>query len=115
MSKKKYIDIEKPNFGETSFIDDIRAIVSAARDASYRMANLMQVVQNWLVGRRIVEQEQQGKRRADYGKRVIEMASQTLTEEFGSGFQKPKCVIFANSTLLSMIYIFSRRCLLNSK
>ena len=88
MSKKKYIDIEKPNFGETSFIDDIRAIVSAARDASYRMANLMQVVQNWLVGRRIVEQEQQGKRRADYGKRVIEMASQTLTEEFGSGFSE---------------------------
>ncbi len=88
MSKKKYIDMEKPNLGETSFIADIRAIVSAARDASYRMANLMQVVQNWLVGRRIVEQEQQGKRRADYGKRVIEMASQTLTEEFGSGFSE---------------------------
>ena len=79
---------EKTDLGENSFIADIRAIVSAARDASYRMANLMQVVQNWLVGRRIVEQEQHGKSRAGYGNHVIEMASQTLTEEFGSGFSE---------------------------
>ena len=88
MGKRENTDIEKTDLGENSFIADIRAIVSAARDASYRMANLMQVVQNWLVGRRIVEQEQQGKSRAGYGNRVIEMASQTLTEEFGSGFSE---------------------------
>lgn len=40
---------------ETIFVNDLRTIVSAARDASYRMANLMQVAQNWLIGRRIVE------------------------------------------------------------
>ena len=50
---------------ETIFVNDLRTIVTAARDASYRMANLMQVAQNWLIGRRIVEQEQQGKIRAD--------------------------------------------------
>ena len=37
---------------ETIFVNDLRTIVSAARDASYRMANLMQVAQNWLIGRR---------------------------------------------------------------
>lgn len=88
MTKKKYISVEKTNTEENSFVSDIRAIVSAARDASYRMANLLQVVQNWLVGRRIVEQEQQGKPRAGYGQHVIELASQALTEEFGSGFSE---------------------------
>ena len=70
---------------ETIFVNDLRTIVSAARDASYRMANLMQVAQNWLIGRRIVEQEQQGKIRAEYGKHVVELASQVLTKEFGQG------------------------------
>ena len=73
---------------ETVFIRDLRAIVSAARDTSYRMANMMQVLQNWLIGRRIVVEEQQGKARADYGKHVIELASKSLTEEFGHGFSE---------------------------
>lgn len=73
---------------ETIFVNDLRTIVSAARDASYRMANLMQVAQNWLIGRRIVEQEQQGKIRAEYGKHVVELASQFLTKEFGQGFSE---------------------------
>lgn len=60
---------------EDIFISDLRTIVSAARDTSYRMANMMQVLQNWLIGRRIVVQEQQGKARADYGKHIIELAS----------------------------------------
>ena len=41
---------------------------------------------NWLVGRRIVEQEQHGEARAQYGKHVIEIASLTLTAEFGKGY-----------------------------
>ena len=73
---------------ETIFVNDLRTIVSAARDVSYRMANLMQVAQNWLIGRRIVEQEQQGKIRAEYGKHVVELASQVLTKEFGQGFSE---------------------------
>lgn len=73
---------------ENIFVSDLRTIVSAARDTSYRMANMMQVLQNWLIGRRIVVQEQQGKARADYGKHIIELASQSLTEEFGRGFSE---------------------------
>lgn len=73
---------------ENIFISDLRTIVSAARDTSYRMANVMQVLQNWLIGRRIVVEEQQGKARADYGKHIIELASQSLTEEFGRGFSE---------------------------
>lgn len=73
---------------ESGFISDLRSIVATARDTSYRMANIMQVIQNWLIGKRIVEQEQQGEQRAGYGKHVIEIASRTLTEEFGTGFSE---------------------------
>ena len=52
------------------------------------MANMMQVLQNWLIGRRIVVQEQQGRARADYGKHVIEFASLSLSEAFGRGFSE---------------------------
>ena len=79
---------------ETIFVNDLRTIVSAARDASYRMANLMQVAQNWLIGRRIVEQEQQGKIRAEYGKHVVELASQVLAKEFGQGFSETQIKSF---------------------
>ena len=73
---------------ESGFISDLRSIVATARDTSYRMANIMQVIQNWLIGKRIVEQEQQGEQRAGYGKHIIEIASHTLTEEFGTGFSE---------------------------
>ena len=73
---------------ENIFIKDLRTIVSAARDTSYRMANIMQVLQNWLIGRRIVVQEQQGRVRADYGKHIIELASLSLSEAFGRGFSE---------------------------
>ena len=43
---------------------------------------------NWLIGRRIVEEEQAGEVRAKYGKHVIELASKALTEEFGKGFSE---------------------------
>ena len=40
----------------------------------------------WNIGKRIVEEEQQGKERADYGKHLLKLLSVALTEEFGKGF-----------------------------
>ena len=73
---------------DTSFVGDLKIIVGSAREYSYRAANLMQVISNWLVGWRIVEQEQQGSKRAEYGKHVIALASKALTEEFGKGYSE---------------------------
>lgn len=73
---------------DNSFVGDLKIIVGSAREYSYRAANLMQVVSNWLVGWRIVEQEQHGSKRAEYGKHVIELASKALTEEFGRGYSE---------------------------
>ena len=74
---------------ETSFVEDIKQIVSTAKTQAYRAVNMMQVASNWLLGWRIVEQMQQGKERADYGTYVIKLASEVLTSEFGEGYSIP--------------------------
>lgn len=71
---------------EKSFVSDLKSIAGEARRQAYRTANQLLVVRNWLIGWCIVEQEQAGKGRAEYGKQVLELASRTLSEEFGKGF-----------------------------
>lgn len=73
---------------DRKFISDIKEIVYAAKQRAYQAADICQVVSNWLVGRRIVEQEQHGQERAKYGKHVIELASKALTAEFGKGYSE---------------------------
>lgn len=80
---KKYDNI---NADDAQFISDIKAIVYAAKQKAYQAADIYQVVSNWLVGRRIVEQEQHGKERAQYGKHIVDLASEALTAEFGKGY-----------------------------
>jgi predicted nuclease of restriction endonuclease-like (RecB) superfamily len=71
---------------EKVFVSDLKSIAGETRRQAYRAADRILVVRNWLIGWRIVEQEQNGKKRAGYGKRVLELASQSLTEEYGKGF-----------------------------
>lgn len=84
-------DIDKYNgisANDEQFISDIMAIVYTAKQKAYQAADLYQVASNWLVGRRIVEQEQHGNARAEYGKRIIALASEALTAEFGKGYSE---------------------------
>ena len=83
MIEKINNELTKP---EINFISDLTNIAENSRKYAFRAADNMLVVRNWLIGRRIVEQEQDGKRRAEYGKRVLELASQTLTDKYGRGF-----------------------------
>ncbi len=80
---KEYDNIDAD---DAQFISDIKAIVYTAKQKAYQAADLYQVVSNWLVGRRIVEQEQHGQERAQYGKHIVELASEALTAEFGKGY-----------------------------
>ena len=83
MDKSK--DIEA-GIDDRTFLDDLCQLVSAARVKAFAAINYSLVERNWKIGRRIIEQEQHGKARAEYGKHVIELASQKLTAEFGKGF-----------------------------
>lgn len=64
----------------------IREILESARAGVARTVNTTQVVANWLIGREIVQGEQAGERRAEYGKRLIAELSEKLTTDFGSGY-----------------------------
>lgn len=86
MESEKDITQNRLTQQETRFISDLKNIAGEARSQAYRAADHLLVVRNWLIGWRIVEQEQEGKERAEYGKRVLELASQSLTEEYGRGF-----------------------------
>lgn len=86
--------------GEQQLINDIRQIVGISRQYAYRAVNLMQVISNWLIGQRIVEHEQNGRLRADYGKHIIEVVSQSLTEEYGKGYSKTNISNFRRFYLL---------------
>ena len=69
-----------------SFINEVKQIVEQARRQAYTAINSSMVKAYWEMGKRIVEEEQQGQTRANYGKQLLKSLSQALTEEFGKGF-----------------------------
>ncbi len=66
----------------------VRDILAAARNRVWQAVNTAMVEAYWDVGRAIVEEEQAGRERADYGKRVIDGLSQRLRQEFGKGYDR---------------------------
>ena len=66
--------------------DGIRSLVLSARQSAARGVDLLQVSTNYEIGRRIVEQEQQGADRAQYGRELLNGLAARLTSEFGNGF-----------------------------
>ena len=67
---------------------NVRAILSEARKRAYTAVNFAMVESYWLIGQQIVEHEQHGEARADYGKGILKELAAKLTEEFGKGFDE---------------------------
>lgn len=65
--------------------NDIRQLLQTARKKAYRAVNAIMTRNNWLIGCRIVLQEQKGEARAEYGAHLIETLSKNLSPEFGGG------------------------------
>ncbi|MDR2202237.1 MAG: PDDEXK nuclease domain-containing protein [Clostridiales bacterium] len=76
-------EIEK---SEQIFFSEIAEILKVGRATAYRAVNTAMISTYWSVGKRIVEREQQGRERADYGERIIANLSRYLGEAFGKGF-----------------------------
>ncbi len=77
-------EIIKPNHSQ--LLTNIREILLSARHTAYKAVNFAMVTAYWNIGKLIVEDEQNGNARAEYGKAVLEELSAKLTEEFGKGF-----------------------------
>lgn len=68
-------------------IGELRVLIHSARQAVSRSVDTIQVLTNFEIGRRIVEYEQKGAQRAEYGKRLLKKLPVELTAEFGRGFR----------------------------
>ena len=66
--------------------EEIRAVLEKARTSAYRAVNFAMVQAYWQIGYLIVEHEQEGKERAEYGKALLKELSGRLSSEFGKGF-----------------------------
>ena len=71
-------------------VADIREIIIRARRSVVRHVNTTMTLAYWLIGRRIVVEEQKGKRRATYGEHLLQRISRELTADFGNGFGEPQ-------------------------
>ena len=69
-----------------AFHSEIKTILEQARHNARTAVNFAMVEAYWLIGQRIVEQQQQGQHKAQYGKRLIEDLSTALTADLGKGF-----------------------------
>lgn len=64
----------------------VREILASAQAGISRTVNTTQVVANWLIGREIVEEEQRGEKRAEYGERLMHDLAARLHKDYGSGY-----------------------------
>jgi len=70
----------------TNYIEEIKAILLQARQKAYTTVNTAMVEAYWMIGKRIVDQEQHGENRAAYGENILKELSKSLTGTFGKGF-----------------------------
>lgn len=73
---------------KTRLFDDVCSIIERGRREAYTSVNNKMIETYWNIGRRIVEEEQNGKERAEYGSQIIEKLSAQLTYRYGKGFSK---------------------------
>jgi predicted nuclease of restriction endonuclease-like (RecB) superfamily len=73
---------------QPNIINDIRSLIDNARKSIVKSVNWAMVTAYWEIGKRIVEEEQQGAERAKYGSFLIKNLALELTSEFGKGFEE---------------------------
>ena len=71
-----------------SVIDDVKGIISSGMESAYNATSRAMVLTYWNVGRRIVEQEQNGNQRAEYGTAMMDALAEELTKEYGKSYSK---------------------------
>src|SRR2546429_3312340 len=78
-----------PSVEYGGLIGDIGELLEAARRNAARAVNALMTATYWEIGRRIVEFEQRGKKRAEYGEELLQRLAQDLTARVGRGFSYP--------------------------
>ena len=87
----------------TDIVADIKQIIEQARKQAYTSINSLMIQSNWLVGRRIVEEEQGGASRAEYGKALLKNLATELIPIYAIHILLAVCRIIVNSISISGI------------
>ena len=72
-----------------ALVKDLSGLLESARHFYVRAVNAIMTATYWEIGRRIVEFEQRGEKRAEYGVALLEKLATDLTRRFGRGFSRP--------------------------
>ncbi|MBQ7244264.1 MAG: hypothetical protein IJS52_08720 [Bacilli bacterium] len=72
----------------SDIVADVAEIVSQSRRLAYAAVDVVLLQRNWLIGKRIAEEELKDSRKENYGLEIIETLSKELSKEFGKGFDK---------------------------
>jgi predicted nuclease of restriction endonuclease-like (RecB) superfamily len=70
----------------TKLVNEVKGIINLSRENAVRKVDSERTMMYWKIGKRIFEEEQAGKDRADYGKYIIKLLAEKLQPEYGSGF-----------------------------
>ena len=92
------------NITTDTLFDDIRNIIEQGRRQAYAAANQITVLTYWHIGRRIVEEEQHGEARAQYGTRLIKTLAEQLMLNTAIRSASEISITFANFICASMIW-----------
>ena len=69
-------------------VGDVRQIIETGRKQAYASINASMIVTYWNIGKRIVEEEQHGEARAEYGKKMLALLADNLTIDYGDSFSE---------------------------
>ena len=86
--KKSILKDDKIDAQYQAIFGDVSRIVDSARQSAARSVNAVMTAAYWMIGRRIVEFEQSGEKRAEYGTALIERLAVDMAERFGRGFSR---------------------------
>lgn len=73
---------------DNNIFESIKTVILQSRERVFRMANSALLESYWNIGKIIVEEEQKGKAKAEYGKATLKNLAKQLTFEFGKGFDE---------------------------
>jgi predicted nuclease of restriction endonuclease-like (RecB) superfamily len=79
-----------------NLLQDAQHIIETAQNFAYKAVNIAMIQRNWLLGKRIAEEELQGKVRAKYGAEIIKKLSSELTQIYGNGFDSSNLYKFVD-------------------
>ena len=82
----KQIQIQIQIHNSTDVVADVKQIIEQARKQAYASINALMIQSNWLIGRRIVEEEQGGALRAEYGKALLKNIASKLVPIYGNSY-----------------------------